>query len=281
MVTVVDERQSDWEKAPLSQRESSARDGRRRLGTTAAPKLSMRLPTFLLLIFATFLIGRMTVRCSRSCSNVEVVNDTVLKGKCKVWIQHRSHAEAKRLTLGCEKTWATVKPVIKESLKMPPIEKDHSSAANLILLHPAHGKVDLHLPVGSPRFQSHIKQPLFAFFDDPGKTQCPILSAFLNFFVCSFLPYLHRKTETRILLKQRTSIPVKLTTELCFRRDQKSDDPYVILYRILSNQFTKEDVNSMRRSLCQSSFEVSSWQESPNNHDRLASAYSFVFKRRG
>lgn len=59
------------------------------------------------------------------------------------------------------------------------------------------------------------------------------------------------------------------------------DDPYVVLYRILSNHFTKEDVNTMRRSLCQSSFEVSSWQEAPSNHDRLASAYSFVFKRRG
>ncbi|CAO3679511.1 unnamed protein product [Umbelopsis ramanniana] len=145
-----------------------------------------------------------------------------------------------------------VKPVVKESLKLS-TEKDHPPA-NLILLHPVHGKVDLHVPVGSPRFQSHTKKPLFAFSDDP---------------------------ETRILLKQRTSIPVKLTAELCFRRDQKSDDPYVILYRILSNHFTKEDVNTMRRSLCQSSFEVSSWQESPSNHDRLASAYSFVFKRRG
>jgi hypothetical protein len=179
MVTVVDEHQSEWDKAPLNhshQRGSSER-GRRRLGSTAAPKLSMRLPTFLLLLFATFLIGRMTVRCSRSGSSVAVGNDTILKGKCKVWIQHRSHADAKRLTLGCEKTWATVKPVIKESLKMP-TEKDHPSA-NVILLHPVHGKVDLHVPVGSPRFQSHIKKPLFAFSDDPGKTQCQIISAFL------------------------------------------------------------------------------------------------------
>jgi hypothetical protein len=60
------------------------------------------------------------------------------------------------------------------------------------------------------------------------------------------------------------------------------DDPYVVLYRILSDHFSKEDVNTMRRTLCQSSFEVSSWQNSePNKHDRLASAYSYVFNRRG
>ncbi|CAO3673684.1 unnamed protein product [Umbelopsis vinacea] len=84
------------------------------------------------------------------------------------------------------------------------------------------------------------------------------------------------------MIKQRTSIPVKVTSDLCFRRDQKSDDPYVVLYRILSDHFSKEDVNTMRRTLCQSSFEVSSWQNSePNKHDRLASAYSYVFNRRG
>jgi hypothetical protein len=196
MVTVVDDRQSEWEKAPLNngnQRGSSewqqpkGRSSRRGLGTAAAPKLSMRLPTFLLFLFATFLIGRMTVRCTRSCSNITANSDTILRGKCKVWIQHRSHAEPKRLTLGCEKTWAMVKPVVKESLKMS-TEKDHLPA-NLILLHPVHGKVDLHVPVGSPRFQSHTKKPLFAFSDDPGKTQKS--TSYQRFRFVLFMPILH------------------------------------------------------------------------------------------
>lgn len=202
MVTVVDDRQSEWEKAPLNngdQRGSSeweqptGRSGRRGLGTTAAPKLSMRLSTFLLLLFATFLIGRMTVRCTHSDSNIAANSDTILRGKCKVWIQHRSHAEPKRLTLGCEKTWAMVKPLVKESLKIS-TDKDHTSA-NLVLLHPVHGKVDFHVPVGSPRFQSHTKKPLFAFYDDPGKTRkipdhisFVVLLCSCQFYIAFFLP---------------------------------------------------------------------------------------------
>ncbi|KAG2171336.1 hypothetical protein INT43_002958 [Umbelopsis isabellina] len=58
------------------------------------------------------------------------------------------------------------------------------------------------------------------------------------------------------------------------------DDPYVVLYRILSDRFTNDDVNTMRKTLCQSSFEVSSWPSSDSNtQDRLASAYRYVFKR--
>lgn len=77
-----------------------------------------------------------------------------------------------------------------------------------------------------------------------------------------------------------------LPTFFCFSMQDSDllilDDPYVVLYRILSDHFSKEDVNTMRRTLCQSSFEVSSWQNSePNKHDRLASAYSYVFSRRG
>ncbi|GAB5590362.1 hypothetical protein Unana1_05262 [Umbelopsis nana] len=178
-------------------------------------------------------------------------SDTVLKGICKVWVRYRSHAEPIRLTLGCDRTWASVKPAIKDTMRT---SLDRQPVDNIILLHPVHGKVDLNSPVGG-QYRSQVRKPLIAFFDDP---------------------------ETRIMLKQRTSIPVKVTAELCFRRDQKSDDPYVVLYRILSDQFTKDDVNTMRRTLCQSSFEVSSWQGTESNkHDRLASAYSYVFKRRG
>jgi hypothetical protein len=207
MVTIVDDHQSEWEMSALSNRNkkgSSDSDQDRSsnssggLGTTAAPRLSMRLPTFLLFLIATFLVGRMSVRCTRSCSSMVVGNDNILKGKCKVWIQYRSHADPKRLTLGCEKTWAAVKPMIKDALKTS-TEKDSNS---LMLLHPIHGKVDLNVPVGSAKFQSQTRKPLIAFFDDPGKNNIIIHSILLclitPFFIAFFL-----SLSSMLILKQR------------------------------------------------------------------------------
>lgn len=229
MVTIAKDYSSDWDQRTQSGRHSKGRSLRQpgsglsipvsAAAAAAGPRVSMRLPTFLFFMFVTFIIARMTVRCNHACSCVKTTPqgnslNTAKGSKCKVWVQYRSHADPVRLTPRCDLTWASVKPLIHESLG-PSI--DRPLIGNIILLHPVLGKVDLSTPVGG-EYQSQLRKPLIAFFDDPGNLSnamnCQLHLALFSFHWLW--------TETRIMIKQRTSIPVKVTSDLCFRRDQKS-----------------------------------------------------------
>lgn len=87
--------------------------------------------------------------------------------------------------------------------------------------------------------------------------------------------------ESRADLKQRTSIPLKIASSLCLQTDQA----YQTLYKILLNdQFTSEDVRTLRRSLCPSSMDGSSeYVHTPPTYEdssRVRSAYNYVFHRK-
>lgn len=183
MVTIVKDYSSDRDQNTVPSSHSTGRSLRQRgngldASATAAakgPRISMRLQTFFFLIFITFVIARMTVHCNRSYPCVSTMraqtdSDTVLKGKCKVWVRYRSHAEPIRLTLGCDRTWASVKPAVKDTIRT---SLDRQPVDNIILLHPVHGKVDLNSPVGG-QYQSQVRKPLIAFFDDPGNVSIPL-----------------------------------------------------------------------------------------------------------
>lgn len=170
MVTIV-ESDSD-EGTTRSQHNSepySSRSSGTRRKSAAGPRLSIRLPTLVALLFMTFLVARITKRCDLSCQNngkvqVGMKDNSIIKGNCKVWIQYQSHAEPFRLTFGCDKTWATTKSVIKEKIQS---NVDKPLTGQVVLLHPTLGKVDQSTKVGA-EFHSQVRRPLIAFIDEPG-----------------------------------------------------------------------------------------------------------------
>jgi hypothetical protein len=171
MVTIVendsDEGTSRSQQYSKSFSPRSSGPGRK---VAAGPRLSMRLPTLVALLFITFIIARITKRCDSSCQNngkhqAGMKNNSIIKGNCKVWIQYQSHAEPFRLTFGCDKTWAMMKPLIKEKIQS---NVDKPLTGPFSLLHPTLGKVDQSAKIGA-EYHSQVRRPLIAFIDEPGK----------------------------------------------------------------------------------------------------------------
>ncbi|RUS23342.1 hypothetical protein BC937DRAFT_86976 [Endogone sp. FLAS-F59071] len=162
-----------------------------------------------------------------------------------IWACLPPYPDPVKVTVPSIFDYADVKKALKSELTP---RLDTKSLGEILLLTPLYGKVDVAAKVlespnsnkkrhkkGWKRLQlppetaTSATQPLVVFVDD---------------------------IETRVILKQRTSIPIQLHEPLCFSDMQKG---YIAVAKVLLGpaHFTNIDVSDLRAALCESSLDLS------------------------
>ncbi|KAI8385054.1 uncharacterized protein BYT42DRAFT_564518 [Radiomyces spectabilis] len=219
----------------------------------------IRVKTLAILFFVALMFGRWTVRKhqhdskgpeSQTLAGLKEARNEQIQ-QVQLWIRYRVHSDPVKLSVPVTLTWADVKHLIKKELAPA---MDQISLLDIWLLHVTEGRILVTETVSSQYQNISADNPLIVFVN--------------NF-------------ESRIDIKQRTSLPLRISAPLCIKGSFNSEG-YKALYQILKDGANANDIEALRLDLCMSNLGVVSdnierSQLDGFNQGLLASAYEYMF----
>ncbi|CAG8613506.1 5709_t:CDS:2 [Paraglomus occultum] len=154
-----------------------------------------------------------------------------MRKKLVFWVKHPRHTDAVKVLMPYDADVADTKKVVKSELA-PAIDKE--SLGQVLLLSTRAGRLS---PDTKIRRLAGKEKTLIVFVDN---------------------------VESRLYLKTLTAdqVPIQVNNPLCL----KSNEAYIAVTRILTGDYAQQDINILKKSLCESSIE--SW----------SSRYSYNFR---